>query len=77
MSTPDCTGIQAIACEFMQHTDNLHGQTHHELNAQCAGVPIDVLDVLTALSTQQDIHSLIKTKAMESVSDEIVVQQKL
>ena len=73
----DHAGIRAIACKFMQHTDNLCGQAHHELNAQCAGIPTDVLDVTTALSAQQDIHSLIKTKVTESMSDEIAVQQKL
>ena len=73
----DCASIRAIACEFMQHTDNSHRQACHKLNAQHAGILIDVSDVLTALSTQQDIHSLIKTKATESMSDKIVVQQKL
>ena len=73
----DCASIRAIACEFMQHTDNSHGQAHHKLNAQHACIPTDVSDAPTAASTQQDIHSLIKTKATESMSDEIAVQQKL
>ena len=77
MSTPDCNSIRAIAHEFMRHTDNSRGQAHHELNAQHAGILTDASDATTALSTQQDIHSLVKTKAMESMSDEIAVQQKL
>ena len=62
MSTPDCGGIRAIAHKFMQHTDNSHGQAHHKLNAQHAGVLTDICDVLTALSAQDDIHSLVKMK---------------
>ena len=77
MSIPDCISICAIACEFMQHTDNSHRQAHHKLNAQCAGVLTDIADVLTALSAQDDNHSLVKTKVMESVSDKIAAQQKL
>ena len=73
----DHASICAIACEFMQHTDNLHRQAHHELNAKHAGILADMSDVMTALSAQQDIHSLTKTKVTESMCDEIAVQQKL
>ena len=70
----DHAGIFAITHKFMQHTDNSCKQAHHKLNAQCASVPTNVS---TALSTQQDIHSLVKTKVTENMSDEIAVQQKL
>ena len=77
MSTPDCTAICTIACEFMQHTDNSCRQAHHKLNAQCAGILTDMSDIPTALPTQQCIHSIIKTKVTESVSEKIAAQQKL
>ena len=66
-----------LLCQDLLAQCNSHRQAHHELNARCTGILTDMLDVPTALSTQQDIHSLIKTKATESMSDEIAVQQKL
>ena len=64
-----CTSICAIECQFMQHTDELCKQAHHKLNAQHAGALTDASDVMTGLSGQQDIHLLIKTKMIESMSD--------
>lgn len=76
-STSDYTSIRAIEYQFIQHTDEQYRQAHHKLNAQYAGVLTDISDVLTGLSDQQDIHSLIKTKIIESMSEEPEAQQKL
>ena len=73
----DCKSIRAIEHQFIQHTDEQHEQAHHKLNAQHAGAPTDVSDVTTGLSGQQDIHSLIKTKTIKSMSDKPKAQQKL
>ena len=75
--TSDCKSIRAIECQFIQHTDEQHKQAHHKLNAQHAGTFADVSDVTAGLSGQQDIHSLIKTKMIESMSDKPKAQQKL
>ena len=71
------TTIQAIECQFMQHTDELCKQARHKLDAQHAGVLTDASDALTGLSNQQDIHTLVKTKMIEDVSEEPEVQQNL
>ena len=75
--TLDCKSICAIECQFVQHADEQCEQAHHKLNAQCAGALTDVSDVTAGLSGQQDIHSLIKTKTIESMSDKPKAQQKL
>ena len=75
--TSDYTSICAIECQFIQHTDEQCGQVHDKLNAQCAGTLTDASDVTTGLSGQQDIHLLIKTKTIKSMSDKPEAQQKL
>ena len=75
--TSECKSICAIEHQFIQHTDEQCEQVHHKLNAQHAGALADVSDVMTGLSGQQDIHSLIKTKTIKSVSDKPKAQQKL
>ena len=69
--------IRAIECQFMQHTDELHEQAHHKLDAQHAGVLADVSDAVTGVTNQQDIHSLVTTKTIKDVSEDPKAQQKL
>ena len=69
--------ICAIECQFIQRTDEQCKQAHHKLIAQHTGVLTDVSDAMTGLSGQQDIHSLIKTKTIKSMSDKPKAQQKL
>ena len=76
-TTPDCASICAIKHKFMQNTNELCRQAHHKLNAQCVGALTDVSDAPNGLSGQQDIHLLIKTKMIESMSDKPKAQQNL
>ena len=51
--------IRAIEYQFMQHTDELHKQAHHKLNAQYAGVLTDASDVVNGVTNPQDVHSIV------------------